>query len=405
MRSSCALVLCALLLSPQEQVSKFEAAREAIEKNFIRPIDGAEIEDRALRLLLKNLDPYSQYLDADEWKLFRSGFQPSFAGIGVTLRIDPEAKVPRFTYLTIGSAAGKAGARRGDSLVSIDGRSLEGVPMDTILTWLRGAPDTPVEITLRRDGKLIPLTIIRQLVTTPTVRGARRDAEGRDDYLLDREQRIGYIRILRLGDDTAREVESALDALQREKATALVLDLRDRAGGKMSAAVAIADLFLDRGRIVTLVSREGEEIHDATPGTKTTVPIAMLINDGTASSSEVLAGALIDHDRVVALGQRTYGKGRIQVMFPLAEGMGGLVLSTGTFQRPSGKTIDKHETAAGAEAGVAPHIEIALPIDERKAWDDDMSRLDGRFELTAEEQRPRTPDRVLEAALKALIHR
>lgn len=186
----------------------------------------------------------------------------------------------------------------------------------------------------------------------------------------------------------------------------LILDLRDSAGGKLDAAVESADLFLDRGRILTVASRIfGDKDYDADECISTNVPVVMLINEWTASSSEILAGALTDNRRVITMGQRTYGKGRVQRMFSLAEGMGGVVLTTGTFQRPSGKTFDQHDPGvAKGEAGIAPDPGLEFMLDEKesKAWADEARRLDGAALLTAEEQKFAVPDRMLDCALEVL---
>ena len=173
----------------------------------------------------------------------------------------------------------------------------------------------------------------------------------------------------------------------------------------MDAAVAAADLFLDSGRILSVSSRVGgDEVHDAKPGVLTDVPMVMLINEWTASSSEILAGALTDNHRVVTMGRRTYGKGRVQVMYSLPPGMGGIVLSTGTFQRHSGKTIDKHDAKTPEEAGISPDsgMEIILEAKESEAWAAETSRLDRPDILPPEEQIPKVPDRVLTRALEVL---
>ena len=392
-----ALFLCLTQLSAAGQ-ERFDAVLDLVEKNYLQRVERPELEARALRSFLERLDPYSRYMDANEWAVYESGFAGSFGGIGVTMAIDREARLPRVGYLLMGSGAADAGVRRGDHLAAIDGRSLEGMSIDDVVPLLRGTPGSTIELTVRRAGEAIPLKVERRVVRTPSVRGVRRDAAGEADFLL--EGGIGYIRILQFGDDTVGVVEKAFAKLKNSKG--IVLDLRDCTGGKLDGAVAIADLLLDKGRIVSVVTRNETESVDAKPGVATSVPVVMLINDRTASSAEILAGALADNGRVTAIGQRTFGKGRVQEKIALAEGMGGIVLSTGTFQRPSGKTIDKHDAKSEGEAGITPHEVVDLEAAELKAWRDEMDRLDGPFILTAEEQKPAVTDRVLRRAVEVL---
>jgi carboxyl-terminal processing protease len=377
---------------------RFDAVLDLVQKKYLHRVERPELEARALRSFLERLDPYSNYLDAQEWALYESRFTGSFGGIGVAMAIDAEARLPKVDYLLIGSSAAEAGVRRGDHFAAIDGKSLEGLTMEDVVPLLRGTPGSTVELTVRRAGETIPLTLQRRAVMMPSVRGVHRDANGEAGYLL--EGGIGYVRILQFGDDTVDLAERAFASLKNAKG--IVLDLRDCNGGKMSAAVKIADLLLDKGRIVSVVERDATEHFDATPGVATTVPVVMLINDQTASSAEILAGALADNGRVTVIGQRTFGKGRVQEKIALADGMGGIVLSTGTFQRPSGKTIDKHDAKTETEAGIAPEIEVPLEKAELEAWRKEMNRLDGPFILTAEEQKPAAPDRVLRRALEVL---
>lgn len=392
-------------LSASAQEERIDAVLDLAAEKFLKPIDRKELEERALRAFLTDLDPYSQYLNAQEWELYETSFTGSFGGVGATMRIDPEARLPRIGYLLIGSSAGEAGVRPGDLLAAIGGRSLEGMPLDEVIPLLRGTPGTTVDLTILRDGERIPLKVPRKAVKTPSVRGARRDvATGEPDFLLDAANGIGYIRILLFANDTVAAVERALDDLSRQKAKGIVLDLRDSMGGKLDAATDVADLLLDKGRIVSVVSRDGTESLDAKPGVATSVPVVMLINDRTASSAEILAGALADNGRVTTIGQRTFGKGRVQEKIALPAGMGGIVLSTGTFQRPSGKTIDKHDAKSAADAGIAPDEGMVMELEaaELESWRNDMDRLDGPYVLTADEQKLAMPDRVLRRAVEVL---
>jgi carboxyl-terminal processing protease len=401
------LTLSVLACRTSAPVNRFDAALDIVGKHYLKDVPRAGLEEQALRAFLNDLDPYSNYMNAQEWAGFRSKLTGQFCGIGVNLRIDSDARLPEISYLMLGSPAGEAGVRRGDHILRIDGHPLEGLSIDDVIPLLRGIPGSTVELTIRPAGSLstLPLRVTRRMIKDPSVRGVRRDAAGESHYLLSEEKGIGYIRVLGLADDTVPELTKALVELKRQGMKGLVFDLRDSHGGKLHAAVDAADLFLDAGRILSVASRvAGDEVYDAKPGVLTDVPMVMLINEWTVSSSEILAGALTDNHRAIAMGQRTFGKGRIQVMYDLPPGMGGVVLSTGTFQRPSGKTIDKHDAKSPNEAGIAPDpgMEIALEAKESEAWAAETSRLDNPVVLTPEEQIPTVPDRVLVRALEVL---
>jgi len=401
------LTISTLACSTAAPANRFGSALDIVQKHYLKDVPRAVLEEQALRAFLKDLDPYSSYMNAQDWALYKTSLTGQFGGIGVIMRMDPEATLPQITHLMIGSAAGEAGIQRGDYIVTIDGHLLEGLPIDDVIPLLRGVPGSPVQLTIRHAGSTstVPLRVVRRMIKDPSVRGVQRDAAGEPRYLLSEEKGIGYIRVLGLADDTVPELTKALTELKRLGMKGLVFDLRDSHGGKLKAAVAAADLFLESGRILSVASRVGgDEVYDAKPGVLTDVPMVMLINEWTASSSEILAGALADNHRVVTMGQRTFGKGRVQVMYSLPAGMGGVVLSTGTFQRPSGKTIDKHDAKTPNEAGIAPDpgMEIVLEAKESEAWAAETSRLDGPVILTPEEQIPKVPDRVLTRALEVL---
>lgn len=378
-----------------------------IEKKFLKETARKELVERALRAFLKDLDPYSSYLDANEWNDFESAMAAEYGGVGVTLELDAAAAVPRVGNLLIGSAGGAAGMKAGDLITAIDGRPLKGMTLDDVIPNLRGAVGSTVALTVLHSGAKDPvvLTIQRQAVKTPSVRGVSRDRTGQSEYLYDAARGIGYIRISRLAADTVTETEKALAGLKARHMKALILDLRDSSGGMMDAAIGVADLFLDSGRILSSVSREETLVYDAKPGGYLDFPIVALINERTASSSEFLAAALQDNKRAIFVGQRTYGKARIQRKFRLGEGMGGLILTTGKFQRPSGKIVDRHDAEKTSDLpGIAPDpgMELIVGEEEYKAWEKDASFRDSPVIAGESEVPSRVPDRVLDRAVQLI---
>jgi len=415
MKTLCAVALClfATAASAQDlsraQVDRtIDEALTIIEQKFMKPMTREQLVERALNLLLQDLDPYSRYLNPAERASFEADTAAQFGGLGVTIGIDKDAHVPRIQYLLLDSPAREAGVQRNDLLVRIDGNVVKGWPIDKTIGVMRGKPGTVADLLVRRGdaAELLPFKITRRTIVTPSVRGARRDAAGKADYMLDEKTGVGYIRISRLAADTVAEVDRALGELKGRGMKSLVLDLRDCVGGLLKAAVGTADLFIDKGRILTVAGRNENATYDAEPGKYTGFPMVVMINGGTASSGEILAGALKDHGRATFVGERTYGKGRVQVMYPLGDGLGTLILGTGTFQRPSGKTIDRHDVPEGsADVGIMPDagFEVVVKGDEYKGWYEMTSKFDGPLMLTAEEQLQQVPDRVLAVALDALM--
>ena len=179
--------------------------------------------------------------------------------------------------------------------------------------------------------------------------------------------------------------------------------LRDCPGGLLRPAVDTADLFVARGRLLTIRQRDKDRSFDATPGEFTRLPLAILINAGTASSCEIIAGALADNGRGTLVGERSYGKGRIQVIYSLGEGRGGMVMSTGTFHRPNGKTIDKHDVPEGSpDAGIAPQVEVKMSEAEHRDWLAFAEKTTGTFLLAPGELEDAPPDPVLAKAIELL---
>lgn len=396
--------------SPAAESAADRELRDAtaiIEQRFLKTMTHEEIVGRALKALLKDLDPYSNYLTPTERRLFENDLSGAFGGVGVSLNFDAPSKKPVVERLMIESPGARAGLRIGDTLVAIDGQPTAGVDADTLIARLRGKPGTVVRLDALHANAASPVAIRveRELVHQPSVRGIRRDAVGRPEYWLDRANGIGYIRIARLGDDTLPTMQQAMRQLKKKRLRGLVIDLRDCIGGKMHAALDTADLFVDKGRLLSVVQRGKGDHYDASPGQYADIPLAVLINAGTVSSGEILVGALKDNGRAVLIGQRTYGKGRIQTLIPLGDQRGALVLSTGTFQRPSGKTIDRNDVPAGSpDSGVAPDpgMEIVLDDKEHAAWLAHAELMDSAMLLSEEEQRPPAPDRVLARALQVL---
>ena len=389
---------------PKVDVSPLKAGLDQIEARFLHPIPRAELEARALAALLRELDPYSRYLDPGDLSLFADDLRAGFGGIGIRMDVDAATRLPRITYLVRGGAAELGGLRRGDLLERAGGVALAGADFGVVSSALRGAVGSTVALEILRPGVAAPLRVVlpRAQVATPSVLPLRRHADGRPDWWLDRRARLGYVRIGNLANDTVNGFEAALRELRRGRVRGLVLDLRDCAGGLMGAALGAADLLIDEGRMLNILERGTLVKYDARPGRIAQPTVVVLVNGGTVSSGEILAGALKDRGVATLVGERTFGKGRVQTVLPLPPGQGAVMVSTGTFQRPNGQTIDRHDAKDAGSAGIAPDVEARMTEAAHAAWLGHAEHVGSNLVLTPEEMQAAPPDPVLERA-RALL--
>ena len=263
----------------------------------------------------------------------------------------------------------------GDLILDIDGMSTEGLTIDKAVDALQGQPGTPVKLNVLHEDaeKAEVLTVTRAIIEVPSVMGDRRKPNDEWDFMLDKDKKIGYIRITNFIQDTTDHVKDALDELKKDGMKGLVLDLRDDPGGLLSAAVEISDLFVEEGKIVSTRGRNtAEKTFEAhKEGTFTGFPMVVLVNHNSASASEILAACLQDHDRAVVVGERSFGKGSVQNILDLEDGNSVLKLTVATYWRPSGKNIHRFKNAKDTdEWGVSPNpgLELKLTPEEYHDW-------------------------------------
>jgi carboxyl-terminal processing protease len=316
---------------------------ERVKHDYVNSVDDHQLLQAAIRGMVASLDPYSAYLEGnayDEVKISSSG-QYSGVGIEVAMEDDEVVVVAPFD----GSPAAEAGIRSGDTIVSIDDIPVNPSALDDTIGRMRGAEGTSVKIGIMREGNSEPLffTLKRSRVSLHSVKFE----------LL--EPGIGYVRIAQFSETTAEDFAAALKDLRKRNAGPLkgmVLDMRNNPGGVLEAAVAVADTFLDGGVIVTAKGRTPDSKFemDATPGDELNgAPIVVLVNGGSASAAEIVAGALKDQHRAKLMGRTTFGKGSVQTIMPLGEDR-AIKLTTSLYYTPSGVSINHR--------GIAPDIEL-----------------------------------------------
>ena len=324
-----------------EQAQLFAEVLARVKHDYVEPTDDAELLESAIRGMVSDLDAHSEYLDASEYRDIRMSTTGSYVGIGIEV-----AKIGgRMRVITpiAGSPAARAGIRTGDELVAIDGAAIETTRLQDTLGKLRGSAGSSVTLTVLRDDVAIDHSMRRQIIRVASV---HKEILG---------QSLGYVRVNQFSEKTARELSRAVDDLRQANGKALaglVLDLRNNPGGVLDSAVDVCDLFLDTGVIVTadgrsLDSRFSRSAHrgDILDG----VPLVIVVNGGSASASEIVAGALQDHNRATIIGTPTFGKGLVQTVMPLSKGR-AIKLTTSRYYTPSGDSIH--------EVGIMPDVTI-----------------------------------------------
>jgi carboxyl-terminal processing protease len=324
---------------PLDEIRRYVAVYNAVKDAYVEPVDDRKLMQSAIRGLLLDLDPHSTYFDKEDAAAFDEQSTGAYEGIGVDLLQQPDS-----TLLVVSpiddTPAAKAGIKAGDVIVAIDGKPISKTDG---MEPLRGKPGTKVVLTLMRDGTLKPfdVTVVRDVIRIASVRGR----------LL--EPGYGYVRISAFQTDTAADFQKKLAELQAKgKLRGLVIDLRSNPGGLLLAAVQVADDLLQKGTIVTTRGRiaMSDSRFDATPGDLLDgAPIVVLVDAGSASASEVLAGALRDNGRARVVGSRTFGKGSVQTVLPLDNG-DSVKLTTARYYTPSGKSIQAR--------GIVPDVDL-----------------------------------------------
>ena len=339
----------------------FVDAVEKVEINYVRPVSRRELLESALEGMLQNLDPHSSFINTSEWKQFRRQIEGKFGGIGIQVEVDADTGRLRVIAPMVGTPAYEAGILAGDQITEIDGKSAEGMSSDKAVEVLTGRPGTDVKLTVLHENAEDPetVTITRAIINIPSVIGDRRKPDDQWDLLIDKDKKIGYVRVTGFNEHTADELTKILEQLKEDGGKALILDLRDDPGGLLSSAVEVSDMFLEKGEIVSTKGRNTQPRHyeaqKNNPFEDAEIPMVVMVNQNSASASEIVAAALQDHKRAVVVGQRSYGKGSVQNLIDLDGGNSILKLTVASYYRPSGENIHRFKNAKTTDKwGVSP---------------------------------------------------
>ncbi|MBL9198917.1 MAG: S41 family peptidase [Opitutaceae bacterium] len=317
----------------------------------------------ALHGMVEALDPHSEFLEKKSREEFEEDITGEFGGVGLQV----ETRAGRVVIITpiAGTPSERAGLRRGDEITSIDGKPVEpGNGIDGVVSRLRGKPRTSVLVGLFRPAaqEKFSVTLVREIIKIESVRGGRLLDDG-----------LGYVQLTEFSEHTGGQFVRALDRLLKLGATGLILDLRNNPGGLLEAAVDVAEPFFKKGELIVYTQgrkpADREDLRAESDGPPLTLPLAVLINAGSASAAEIVTGALKDTNRAVIVGERSFGKGSVQSVFKLDNGE-GLRITTARYYTPGGATIH--------EKGIAPHVEVVMTPEE----DAKLARQRARPDIT-----------------------
>ena len=347
-----------------KKIDLFGEVLEKINEEYVDEIDQSESMDAAINGLLQSLDPYSGYMSPKTFDEMQTDTSGKFGGLGIEVTM--EAGVVKVISPIDDTPASRAGIKAGDYIVKIENTQVQGKSLSEAVDLMRGPVGSSIELTVRRSGekKALIFSVTREIIEVKSVKV---------DLL---DENIGYLRLTSFNENSAEQIEKEIKKLEnKNELKAYILDLRNNPGGLLSQAIKISDFFLDDGEIVSTKGRRSSENRkwfakkgDITDG-KTLI---VLINYGSASASEIVAGALKDHKRAVLLGANSYGKGSVQSIIPL-KNKGAIRLTVAKYYLPSGKSI--------SEVGVSPDIEIEEDLDDFKIKTETDNQLNYALKL------------------------
>lgn len=342
-----------LKLSSFQYIKRFNYVFDQILQNYVDELDPKILYEGALKGMMEAIgDPYTVYLDPDSMRDMNETTSGNFGGVGLTISKPTENTPEKPAYVEVASPVedspgAKAGIQSGDKIIAIEGEPTPSMTMNEVLLKLRGEIGAPVTITILRGANMkFDVTLIRALIEVPTVK-----------YGMIEGTSIGYVRLIQFTPETPIRLQDALDKFQANNYTGLIMDLRDNGGGLLNSGVSVADKFISEGPIVSTKSRIPTENQQFTASSSSTtvkkdIPVVVLINRGSASASEIVAGALKDYHRAYLVGERTYGKGSVQQIRYLTYNYSeGFKYTTARYYTPSDINIDK--------IGIPPDLEIS----------------------------------------------
>ncbi len=352
-----------------KSLSLVEEVIKTIKENYVEEVNEKELVEGAAKGAVEALDdPYSHYYDRTHYRIFKENTSGYFYGVGIQITV--KDGYPVVVASLQDTPAQRAGIKSGDVIVKVDGKSVKGVPLDSVVGMIRGERGTKVILTIKREGEknLLDFELIREKIELANV----------SSKVL--EDGIGYIHLHTFGERTSRDTKKEIEELLKKGVKGIIIDLRNNPGGLLNEAVLATSLFIEEGVIVSVRSREGKkEVYRAVHGIHGIgkaydLPLVVLVNEGSASASEIFAGAIRDHKRGIIVGEKTFGKGSVQSMIPLSSGA-GLILTTAKYFTPNGESIH--------EKGITPDVIVR----GSNNWGEEDLQLEKAIEVLKKELR------------------
>jgi carboxyl-terminal processing protease len=323
-----------------------------VSARYVEDVDPDKLREGAIAGMLNQLDPYTDYVPPTEQKAFDQMLEGQFEGVGIQLSQKENGDIEVVTPID-DSPAFKAGVMAGDIVVKVNGQSVTDKRLPDVTKMIQGKIGSEVKMTVRRGSKELELTMSRQQIIMPTVKGFNRNRDNGWNYWVDDQEKIAYLRITQFTGDTYDKLRPVVESLLSQGMRGLIMDLRDNPGGWVDDAVAIADIFLPEVTVYYTENRKGErEYATAQPG-QLNIPLVVLMNENSASASEVLAGALQDNGVATIVGVTSYGKGIIQYVMPIGDKGAGMQLTVAQYFTPKGHKVHK--------TGITPDVVAELP--------------------------------------------
>jgi carboxyl-terminal processing protease len=349
-----------------DKIDLFGEVLEKIKKEHVDEVDQIEIMDSAINGMLQSLDPYSAYMSPELFKSMQTDTKGEFGGLGI--EIGMEAGVVKVIAPIEDTPASKAGIKSGDYIVRIDGEQVQGKSLMEAVKLMRGPIGTSIKLTIRRKNnkKALDFNIKREIIEVRSV----------NSEIMGKKNKIGYVRLKSFNENSDSQFFEKIKNFEKKyNPNCYIIDLRNNPGGLLTQAISITNFFLEDGEIVSTKSRnksENRKFFARSGDGANGKPIIVLINNGSASASEIFAGALKDHKRAIILGENSYGKGSVQSIIPLRNG-GGIRLTISKYYLPSGKSI--------SEVGVAPDIFVEEDAKDFKQNTDKDNQLNYALKL------------------------
>lgn len=312
-----------------------------VEGKYYQDVDPETLKEGALRGMVDILgDPYSAYMSEEEYEEYTNQLEGNYAGIGVLVTLDQSDGMVTVLQVYSDTPAEQAGMQKGDKIIRIEGEEIEPfADLNATTDQIKGEADSTVNLTILRNEEQLDMQVTRKNLVVQRVQSR----------VLSND--IGYIEITEFGDNTARDFRNALEELQSQEIRGLIIDVRDNPGGYLDEATDIADLLLPEGIIVYTLDKQGEKMVVESNQEELELPMCILVNENSASASEILVGAIQDYQKGAVIGEKTFGKGVVQQIFPV--GSGAVKVTVSSYYTPNGRSI--HET------GITPDIEVSLP--------------------------------------------